>query len=35
MRELLTKYILAMNTHISDTLSKGWDKKNSIDWTNY
>ena len=33
--EDLEEFYIAMNTHISDTLSKGWDKKNSINWTNY
>lgn len=33
--EDLEEFYIAMNTHISDTLLEGWNKKNSIDWTNY
>lgn len=33
--EDLEEFYIAMNTHISDTLSEGWDIKNSINWTKY
>lgn len=33
--EDLEEFYIAMNTHISNTLFEGWNKKNSIDWTNY
>lgn len=33
--EDLEEFYIAMNTHISDTLSEGWDIKNSINWANY
>lgn len=33
--EDLEEFYIAMNTHISNTLSEGWNKKNSINWTNY